>query len=86
MKSNFTERNIHYNMRNESHLQLPNVRTPTYGIENIPYIGHHLWSPLPKEIKDSKTLPKFKQIIKSWNGHTCICGLCKMFNKDLGYL
>ena len=53
---------MHYSIQfeNENHLQLPNVRTVTelnwieLRIENIQYIGHHLLSSLPKEIKDSK--------------------------------
>ena len=58
MKSIFTERNIHCNLRSENHLQFPDVKIKTDGIENTPYIGHHhLRSLLPKEIKGSNTLP-----------------------------
>ena len=39
MKSIFTKRNIYYRFKN--HLQLTNIKTTTYGIENIHYIGHH---------------------------------------------
>ena len=86
MKNIFTEKNIHYNLRSENHLQLPNVKTSTYRIENIQYIDHHLWSSFPKEMKDSNTLPQFKQKIKSWKGSTCICRLCKVFIYDIGFL
>ena len=86
MKNIFTERNIYYSLRCENHLQLPKVKTTTYGIENIEFRGHHLWSSLPKEIKDSNTLAEFKRKIKLWNGNTCICRLCKVFIKDLGFL
>jgi len=40
---------------------LPNVKTTKYGIENIQYIGYHLWVSLPEKIKDSGTLINFKQ-------------------------
>ena len=40
----------------KNQLQSPNVKTAKHGIENIQYIGHHLWDSLPKEIKDSDTL------------------------------
>ena len=62
------------------------VKTTTHGIENIQYRGCHLWSSLPREIKDSNTLAEFKRKIKSWDGNTCICRLCKVFIKDLGFL
>ena len=84
MKNIFTERNIQYSLRSESHLRLPKVKTTVYGIENIQYRGCHLWSSLPREIKDSNTLAEFKRKIKSWDGSTCICRLCKVFIKDLG--
>ena len=86
MKNIFTERNIQYSLRSENHLRLPKVKTTTYGIENIQYRGCHLWSSLPSEIKDSNTLAEFKRKIKSWKGNTCICRLCKVFIKDLGFL
>ena len=79
MKKIFTERNIPYSLRSENHLQLPKVKTGTHGIENIQYRGCHLWSSLPREIKDSNTLAEFKRKIKSWDGNTCICRLCKVF-------
>ena len=86
MKNIFTERNIPYSLRSENHLRLPKVKTTTHGIENIQYRGCHLWSSLPREIKDSNTLAEFKRKIKSWEGNTCICRLCKVFIKDLGFL
>ena len=86
MKNIFTERNIPYSLRSENHLRLPKVKTTTHGIENIQYRGCHLWSSLPREIKDSNTLAEFKRKIKSWDGNTCICRLCKVFIKDLGFL
>ena len=56
MKSIFTERDVQYNLGSKNHMQLLNVKTAKYGIQNIQYIGHHLWASLPDEIKDSGTL------------------------------
>ena len=86
MKKILIERDIQYNLRNGNHLGLPKVNTTSYGIENIQYRGHHLWSSLPREIKDSNTLVEFKRKIKLWHGNTWICRLCKIFVKDLGFL
>ena len=72
-------------MLSENHLRLPKVKKTTYGIENIQYRDCHLWSSLPREIKDSNALAEFKRKIKSWDGNTCICKLCKVFIKDLGF-
>ena len=86
MKDIFAERDVQYNLRSRNHLQLPNVKTAKYGIENIQYIGHHLWASLPEAIKDFGTLANFKKKIKVWKGSTCICRLCKVFINGLGYL
>ena len=86
MKNIFTERDVQYSLRSKNHLQLPNVRTAKYEIENIQYIGHHLWASFPEEIKDFGTLTNFKQKIKSWKGSTCICRLCKVFINELRFL
>ena len=74
----FSKREVQYNLRSKNHLQLPNVKTAKYGIENIQQIGHHLWASLPEEIKDSDTLTNFQKI-KSSKGSTCFCRLCKVF-------
>ena len=83
MKNIFTGGIVDYSLRNENHLQLSKIKT--YRIEDIEYRGHHLWSSLPKEIKDSYKLTEFKRKIKSWNGNNCICRLCKVFIKGLGF-
>ena len=56
MKNIFTKRDTQYNAGSKNHLQLLNVKTAMYEIENIHYMGHYLWASLPEEIKDSDTL------------------------------
>ena len=86
MRDVFTERNNQYNLRNEDHLRLPVAKTATYGLENIENRGCLLWSTLPKEIKDSNTLSEFTRKIKHWDGNSCVCRLCKILVKNLGFL
>ena len=61
MKDIFKERNISYNLRRGNDAQLPKVRTTSFGIESIAYLGNKLWQLLPLEIKQSNTLPIFKK-------------------------
>ena len=63
MRDVFTERNSQYNLRSENHLQLPVAKATICGLENIEYRGCLLWSALPKEIKDSKSL---SELIGNW--------------------
>ena len=59
-------------------LLLLKVKTTTYEIENIQCRGHHLWSSLPRETKDSNTLAEFKRKIKSLHGENCMLNLQNM--------
>ena len=82
----FAERNNQHNLRNENHLRLPVAKATTYGLETIEYRGCPLWSSLPSEIKDSKSLSEFKRKIKQWDGKSCVCRLCKIYVRNLGLL
>ena len=85
MRDVFDERNNQPNLRNENHLRLPVAKTTTYGLETIEYRGYLLWSTLPSEIKDSKSLSEFKRKIKKWDGNSRLCRLCKIYVRNLGF-
>ena len=43
MKDLFKPRDLQYNLRNKNTLEIPNVRTTSYGIETVQFIGQKLW-------------------------------------------
>ena len=86
MKKIFLERNISYNLRRGNNAQLPKVRTTSFGIESITYLGNKLWHLLPLEIKQSNTLPIFNGQITCWKGDKCSCRLCKTYIPKVGFL
>ena len=43
MKNIFTQQNISYNLRHGNDAQLPKVRTTSFGVESITYLGTKLW-------------------------------------------
>ena len=51
---------MNYSLRHGNDVQVPKVRTTSFGIETIAYLGSRLWHLLPQEIKQSNTLPIFK--------------------------
>ena len=61
MEDMFQERNVNYYLRHGNDAQLPKVRTTSFGIETITYLGNRLWQLLPQEIKQSNTLSIFKK-------------------------
>ena len=86
MKGIFMERNISYNLRRGNDAQLPKVRTTSYGIESIAYLGNKLWQLLPLEKKQSNTPPLFKKRIRCWKGDKCNCRLCKTYIPKVEFL
>ena len=61
IKDIFQERIMNYDLRHGNDAQLPKVRTTSFGIETIAYLGNRLWQLLPQEIKQSNTRPIFKK-------------------------
>ena len=65
---------------------LPKVTNVNTGLETIRYRGPKTWELVPEEIKMAKTLSMFKDKIKNWKPSGCICRLCKLYVKDVGYV
>ena len=86
MKGIFQERNMSYNLRHGNDAQVPKVRTTSFGMETIIYLGSRLWQLLPQEIKQTNTLPIFKNRIKCWKGCECNCRLCRTYIPQVGFL
>ena len=86
MKEIFMQRNIGYSLRHGDDAQLPKVRTTSFGVESIAYLGNKLWQILPQEIKQLNSLPIFKKQIRCWNGEKCNCRLCKVYIPKVGFL
>ena len=86
MKEIFMQRNISYSLRHGDDSQLPKVRTISFGVEPIDFLGNNLWQILPQEIKQSSSLPIFKKQIRCWNGGKCNCRLWKVYIPKVGFL
>ena len=76
----------HYDLRNKRCWETSNVRTTCYGTETLLFRGQKTWQLLPTSIKESKSLPEFKNKIRNWRPEGCTCKLCKEFIHDLGYI
>ena len=73
-------------IRGKNEWVIPRVKTVNKGLETIRYRGPKTWEIVPEEIKNSKSLPVFKDKIKDWKPSGCTCRLCKIYIKDLGYI
>ena len=59
IKDVFMQRNISYSRRHGDDAELQKVRTTSFGVESIAYLGNKLWQDLPQDIKESSILPIF---------------------------
>ena len=73
----FDSHTHNYNTRAKNQLAKPSVNTTGYGLHSLRFLGPKIWNELPFEIKASENLITFKNKIKTWEGISCKCSLCR---------
>ena len=63
-----------------------NIETERYGKETLSFLGPKIWALVPDDIKTSKSLVEFKQLIKTWIPINCPCRLSKTFVAGVGFV
>ena len=63
-----------------------NVHTVAYGTETLNFMGPKIWSLVPIELKEVKSLTEFKRKIKLWKPDKCPCRICKTYIAELGFI
>lgn len=54
-------------------MQVPTVRTSTFGKSSFRYAAPVLWNSLPDDFRKCSNFNQFKSLILSWNGKNCNC-------------
>ena len=85
MSELFPLRDNSFLLRNQTDFATSTVNTSSYGISSLRFFGTKIWSEVPNNIKNSKSLNEFKSRIKKWTP-ICQCKLCKIYVKDVGYI
>ena len=63
-----------------------NVKTVSYGMETLGFMGPKIWALVPGEIKKVKSLAEFKRNIKQWKPVKCPCRICKTYVAGVGFI
>ena len=63
-----------------------NVRTVHYGTESLRFLGPKIWSIIPSNFTELKSLNEFKHSIKNWKPYQCPCRLCKIYISGIGFI
>ena len=70
-------KNVSYSFRKQHTVEIPQVRTTSFGLHSLRYAGAALWNELPDNIRQQSNLNQFKSLINNWNGSSCRCGSCR---------
>ena len=76
LKPYFTLKDMPYNLRNRSILNLPSAHTIYYGTNAVLFRACLMWNGLPNFIKESNSLIDFKTNIKTIRNIVCSCKIC----------
>ena len=73
----FTTKDISYDLRINNLLQIPKVKTSSYGQSSLSFRGSILWNTLSDSIKSAQNIKGFKTMIRNWKRESCSCIACK---------
>ena len=79
------QRNISYSLRHGDDAQLPKVRTTSFGVESIAYLGNKLWQILPQEINNQTAFPTSKEKLDVGMVENATVGFAKYISRKLGF-
>ena len=72
----FTTKEINYDLRILNNLlQVPKVKTSTYGQSSLSFRGSMLWNTLSDSTKSAQSTKSFKTMIKNWKGEKLCCSM-----------
>jgi hypothetical protein len=73
------EKKSKYSFKHFNIVEVPRVKTNTYGNHYFKYTAAVLWNDLPDEFWKMTNFSKFKNILQSWKGNACKCNPRKRF-------
>jgi len=86
MKRISAQKRTSYNLQMNS-LELPRIKTVSYGIQSAVFLAWSLWLTVPDEAKNSRTIDEFKNVIKHCKSQEhCPCRICRQYVAQVGFL
>ena len=86
MSDIFKRRENTYNLRNFHIFESQNPRTKKFGLDSIADRASQLWKNVPEEIRNSASLPVFKEKIKKVPLISCSCHCCRKYIHHVGFI
>jgi hypothetical protein len=66
-----------YSFRYNNIVDIPRVKTTTYGKKSFRYAAAEMGNCLPDHFRTESSFSQFKSLIQSWNGTECHCSACR---------
>ena len=63
--------------RQKYNINIPRVKTVTFGQHSLRYLAPKIWNDLPIIVRNSDSIRAFKDNIKIWSGFSCKCSMCR---------
>ena len=82
----FHIRQNNYNLRHDSYLAIPNVKSVYHGTESLSNLGPRIWNLVPDKLKQLVDIYAFKKDIKKWKPKNRPCRLCKTYIPYVGFI
>ena len=63
-----------------------NPKSVRFGTDTLHALGPKIWNIIPIELKNSSSLPAFKDKVKQWIPVNCPCRLCQNYVEGIGFI
>ena len=75
-----------YKLRSQTDFTSICVNTKKFGLNSLRYFASNVWSMVPLEIKNSRSIEIFKTKIRNWEPKDCYCYLCQTYVNNQGFV
>ena len=76
IQEHFIRKDVKYDLRIRSLLQIPAAKSITFGIDYMEFRGSLLWNSIPDLIKRASSAAIFQRSIRNCSGEECHCKIC----------
>ena len=86
MSELFEKHNLNYNLCSQTDFSLHSINTVAYGLKSLKCFAGKVWSIVPFEIRNARSLEEFSAKIRSWRPEICPCRVCLTHIHQVGYI
>ena len=86
MSELFQKLNLNSNLCSQTDILVYSVNTVAYGLKSLKYFAGKVWSIVPFEIRNVRSIEEFLTKIKNWRPENCSFRVCLTYVHQVGYI